>query len=403
MKRQLFLAVGVLVCAAVLLAPAAQFAENPTTPPAPQSKSTPGLEAAQAISTITGVAISPLLGVSAVGAWKYFRTPPARRAGLPWFGQPWFWVPGLVLVALVFLKDALGTAMPAPLKKPLDVVEAFENKLSALLVAGLFVPLIAAIFKAGATDTSLLQGTGLAMFDPTVLLNVLTIPVAIVAFLVVWLVSHVINVLILISPFGVVDAALKSARLFLLSTLTAVSFADPYVGAVLSLIIIGVCYFLAGWAFRLMVFGTVCGWDLITLRCKRFRPDAQANRAFLARQVEKVPVRTYGQLTRDDQGQLALRYRPWLVLPARKVVLPAGRYAVGRGLVYPEILQLDDELQRAILALPPRYLSHEEELTRLYALEEPRDVGVIKGFKAVWLWLKELFGVRPRPAVMANA
>src|SRR5262245_38606238 len=65
----------------------------------PAAKPTPGVEAAQAISTITGVAISPLLGVGAVGAVKYYRTPEAARGRLPWFAQPWFFVPALVLVA----------------------------------------------------------------------------------------------------------------------------------------------------------------------------------------------------------------------------------------------------------------------------------------------------------------
>src|SRR5262249_24195941 len=45
------------------VAPAAVSLTN-----APTAKPTPGVEAAQAISTITGVAISPLLGVGAVGA-----------------------------------------------------------------------------------------------------------------------------------------------------------------------------------------------------------------------------------------------------------------------------------------------------------------------------------------------
>ena len=120
---------------------------RPLIPPARRSgKSTPGLEAAQAISTITGVAISPLLGVGAVGVMKYFKTPPDKRAKLPWYAQPWFWGPALLLVALAFVKDTFGTALPTAAKKPFDVAEAIENKISGLVAAGAFVPLIAMIF-----------------------------------------------------------------------------------------------------------------------------------------------------------------------------------------------------------------------------------------------------------------
>src|SRR5262249_31281220 len=137
MKKYLALVIALLLTAL----PRAQGAflsetNRPATTNAPAAKSTPGLEAAQALSTITGVAISPLLGVSAVGAWKYFKTPAERRGKLPWFAQPWFWGTGLFLVALVFLKDVIGTGMPPALKKPFDVAEAFENKISALLAAG---------------------------------------------------------------------------------------------------------------------------------------------------------------------------------------------------------------------------------------------------------------------------
>ena len=41
------------------------------------ARSTPGVEAAQAISTLTGVAISPLLGVGGIGAWKWWKAPAA--------------------------------------------------------------------------------------------------------------------------------------------------------------------------------------------------------------------------------------------------------------------------------------------------------------------------------------
>src|SRR6185369_14670248 len=91
---------------------------------------TPGLAAAQAISTITGVAISPLLGVSGVGAYKWFKAPPEKRAGLAWYAQPWFWVPALLLVLLALIKDTFGTALPTAVKKPFDVAELIENKIS---------------------------------------------------------------------------------------------------------------------------------------------------------------------------------------------------------------------------------------------------------------------------------
>ena len=352
------------------------------------------------MSTITGVAISPLLGVSGVGCWKYWKTPAERRGRLPWFAQPWFWIPGLLLVTIVFFKDVSGAALPTALKKPFDVAEVFENKLSALIAAGFFVPLVASIFRDFSSENSFFSEAGLAMINVAGVLNVAAVALAIVAFLVVWLVAHVINVLILISPFGTVDAVLKAARLFLLSTVAATALANPYIGALLSLVIILICWALSGWAMRLMVFGNVFAWDLLTLRQKRFKPGTRAEKVFTARRIEKVPIRTYGKLSRDDQGRLVIRYRRWLVLPARVLTLPATTYAVGRGLLNPEIVQVQGEWTRSMLTLPPRYLTHEEEVARLYDLSGVRDIGMIKGVKALWQWAKGRFSY-PSPAAPA--
>ena len=122
---------------------------------------------------------------------------------------------------------------------------------------------------------------------------------------------------------------------------------------------------------------------------------------FTARRIEKTPIRSYGRLARDEQGRLVLTYRPWLVLPVRQQVLPAGCYFVGRGLFYPEIRRVEGDEATAQLTLPPCYRTHEEEVTQIYNLAPVEDIGLRKGFKAIWRWLKGLFGRKPKPAAAA--
>lgn len=368
----------------------------------PAGQKPPGVAAAQALSTLTGVAISPLLGVSALGAWQYIRSAPAQRVNLPWYAQPWFWIPGLMLVGLVALKDLWGAGLPPLLKKPLDVAEALENKISALLVAGLFVPLVAAVFSPGpGGDSSSHLGVGLlAAWDPSLLLTWLTVPAALVAFGVVWLVGHVVHVLILLSPWGLVDLSLKLARVAVMLGLAVIATVAPYAGAALSLVLIVICWCLAGWAFRLMVFGWVFALDLTTLRHKRFRPDDTANPAFLACRVGEVPVRTLSRLRRDALGQLVLEYRPWLVLPQRTVSLPAGQYVVGRGLLFPDLRRATDTAEQPVLWFPPRCRGHEHELARLYGLGGVREVGWLRGWAAVKRWLKQALGLALEPVAV---
>lgn len=355
---------------------------------------TPGVAASQALSTLTGVAISPLLGVGAVGAWKYYQTPEPERARLPWFAQPWFWIPALALVLVAFLKDSFGTVVPAALKKPLDVAEAFENKVSGLIAAGAFVPILIILLGDSLVQGGTPAGAGLAALSTGDLAHWLLAPFAWIAFAVVWLLGHAINVLILLSPFSTVDAGLKLARTALLGTVVGTSFVNPYFGAAWALVIILVATLLAGWTFRLTVFGTVFAWDLFTLRRHRLEPTAGDTAVFLAREMEKTPVRTYGRLTRDAAGRLVFRHRPWLVLPSREVTLPAAGYCVGRGVLCPDLLRVQGESSERIGILPPRYHGHEETVTRHHRLDPPRDVGL----RALWGGLKGLLGWRPERA-----
>lgn len=396
MKTNAFSAV--LLSLAIIASPV--FAgDQPSPVQLPKSPPPPGVELAQTISMVTGVAISPLLGVSAVGAWKYFKTPAARRAGLPWFAQPWFFVPALILVMAVFSKDSLGPVIPTALKKPFDLAELIENKLSAMVAAGAFLPFIVSVFpNAAVTDSTAGGALVWAAIDTAQLGNLLLTPFAVAAFAIVWLASHAINILILISPFGTVDAALKGFRLFMLSTVAVTSFANPYVGAAWALVIILICYLLAGWSFRMLVFGTVFSWDLLTAGRKRFVPGVSGLSAFTSRRIQKVPVRTYGQLELDEQGRLVFTYRPWLVLRAKTVVLPTSGLAVGRGFLNPCLLAVHHDSARALFAFPPRCRTHEESLAQICGCSEVRDVGL----RGLWRWLRELFGFRGSSQPEAN-
>jgi MFS family permease len=355
-------------------------------------------EAAAAITTITGVAISPLLGVSLVGSYQYLRAED--KSNLPWYAHPWFWLPALLVCAMVATKDFFGAVLPPGWKLPFDIAEEIENKVSGIVMAGAFVPFMASVF--GSSGSNMLDAGAVLGFEWISLLNIFTVPFAIAAFLVVWLCGHMINVLILISPWGGVDAALKAFRTSLMGTLFLVGWLNPWVGAVLSLIVILICAIFAGWAFRLMVVGTVFSWDFVTLRRHRFAPNEKANWMFTARRIEKTPIRSYGKLLRGEDGKLKFEYRPWLFFPKRTVTFPDGNYAVGRGLFYPEILmRMSEKKRRAMFLLPPRYKSHEEELAKIYALAGVEDVGILKGFKAVWRWLKSLLGLGSRKEAAA--
>jgi len=391
------------ICALLVLslavAPLLVAKTQPTGFGAAKEKPTLGVELAKTLSQITGVAISPMLGVSAIGAYKYFEAEgdPVKEAALPWYAQPKYWITGLIIVAAVALKDSAGAALPPGWKKPLDVAETLENKLSGLVAAGAFIPFtldtLTRTLGTGGGQTELLGTGGLAMihlgainFAPV--LDVLLAPFAIAVFGMVWLTSHAINVLILLSPWGAVDAALKSFRMSVLGVLVVTPMINPWLGILCSVIVIIASYFLAGWSFRLTTYGWLFSWDFFTLRRARFSPDPKENWVFSGKEVAGAPVRTYGRVARGEDGKLWFRFRPWLVMPEKLAKLPDVPLAVGRGAFYPTVEGTFEDKERTLLLLPPRYKGHEAELARACGIDALTDVG----FRRAWGAVKELFG-----------
>lgn len=380
-KTRLFLLVAGLLW--LPLAASAASSTAKASDPNPQAQ-----KLAETVSMITGVAISPLLGVSAVGAYDYFKAKPEEKASLPWFASPWFWAPALLLVGVCFLKDSAGIAIPTVLKKPFDMAEAVENKVSGLVATAAFVPIAAAIFESHHQSGASLAQAGFAAIDLHWLYNILMVPIAMAVFFIVFLASNTINMLILLSPFTTVDAALKGFRTAILASVAGTSFANPWIGAAWALIIILFSWLIAGWSFRLSHFGLAFIWDFFTGRRNQFHPDAKENKTFLGARIKKVPTRTYGKLSQNEKGELVFNYRPWLVLPPRSIVLPAGSYEAGRGIFYSEVMRVEGESVKTMILLPPRYRGHEEEVAQIYHLAGTRDVGI----RAAWAWFKSLFG-----------
>ena len=254
MKYRLLLLVAILLLAwavgAAVSRPLGTYA------PVAGENRLPGVALAQGITQLTGVAVSPLLGVSAVGAWRFHETPAAQRHLLPWFCRPYVWGVTFALLAVCLLKDLLGTAAPPFIKKPLDLLELFENKLSALVACSAFLPFIVSELTeeqrlsggASLSAAAHLQFASVLPLPAGMDARLLTIPMAVIGFMMVWLACHAINVLIVLCPFGFIDAVLKLFKASVLMALVSASFIHPYLGAAVSLVIVFVAGLVAPWA-----------------------------------------------------------------------------------------------------------------------------------------------------------
>lgn len=362
------------------------------------------------IAKLTGVAMSPLLGIGLLGATAYLQAPAETRANLPWHFQPWAWGGALLLVLCVALKDSLP-ALPIPgvslVKKPLDAAEVVENKLSGALAMPLVVKSAAAALAlplAGAVAgvAQLVLPTAHAAGPASVALGGIAaaafygvgVVLAAGAFALVWLTSHAINVLVLLCPVGQAGTALKLTRLVLLGFPILCAAISPTLGLLVCAAYLALAWWLAGWAFRLLVFGWVFSMDFLLLRWRRQKVDGAAVRAF-ATELEGVPVRTYGTLARTEAGDVDFTFRPWLVLPARTVrVAPSVvGLEVEKGFLSPEVVRVGPSRQvRALVRLPPRYRKREAAVAGAFGALPVREAALVRGLAGAWRWLEAQLG-----------
>jgi hypothetical protein len=379
-----------------------------------RSQFTAGEEIARTVTLTTGVPISPLLGVSGLGAWRWWRTPAAARAELPWYARPWFWGTGIFLVFLFAANTTIGAAVPG-LKKPMDFVEEHENKLSAVVASpivllevkrllGLGFPSLA---RAGDSPGSPFAGSGLAFaaaaeplagaagFFVDLGLGVLYLA----CFFVVFIAFHAIQVMIALSPSALLDMLLRTFRLSLLGLVGLASWIHPYLGAALGFGILFVAWLIAGWSFRLSVYGSVLSWDFLTGRDGSADPASAPLVAFSQRGLKGAKPRSYGRLAGGGAEPWSFRYRPWLVFPRRSVPLPAGEMAVLKGAISPLLVRQGALRAQTLMRFPPRFRSREVELAAQLGVGEVLEGRMVRGFRAAWQWLKELVLGTPESAV----
>lgn len=364
-----------------------------------------GREAAVDLARLTGVSMTPLFGMSVLGLQAWLQASPGERARLPWYERPAFFVPGILFLVVLWV----GHRLPV-IHRLAKLIQVWEDK----IVAALAIPIVANTFAAAASrplslawglavePSAQAAGSGVVADAAGAVSHGAAWLLGVLVGAIVWLASHAINVLVLVSPFSLIDWLLKGLRAALLGLLLWATLESPWLGLAVSLAYTLVGLVLAGWTFRLLVFEIVFSRDLLGRRWNLPPREEPAPRAFASSGLPGVKPRTLGRVVARPGG-LAFRYRPWLVRRARELPLPAsGELAVGRGALGPMLLELDPERDagRVLVRFPPRY--------RLDARRLARTLGGLRveapsARLSPWGWLDEALGRRPAIRAVAPA
>jgi hypothetical protein len=379
---------------------------------------------AESLSQLSGVAVSPLLVFSTIGAHRYFFPPAGEsEASRPLHARPWVWIPFMVMLALCSLTSLTSLALPSTVNSVIEAVRYVQEHMIGLLAAGMLIPtlsksMVAAgvgvgVGSAGVVETGVMQAGFLAG------LNEISIQILLLtSFMAVRVVSLVVDALILISPIAAVDTMLRTFRTSVVVVGGGVSvwLSQSSLGSVillaLMLALIVTCFLIGGWCVRLNLFAASFAWDMLTLRGHRIRPEAERIRAFTSCKSLGVPVRTRGELSVSGAA-LEFHWRPWFVLSPRRVGLPTDSVVLVRGILLHSVAWPDGGDPIGRLTLPPRYWRHHQAVAERMGVEVT-DGSILRGLRAGWQFIVGFFrrgpsAVTPQgtfvlaPAVVAAA
>ncbi|MDU9049489.1 MAG: hypothetical protein Q3M30_11595 [Candidatus Electrothrix sp. Rat3] len=365
------------------------------------------------IAQITGLALNPILCMSALGAYSYFSVPEQARPALPWHLSPKFWGPLAVVLGMIFLKDTFGAAFPKLLKSPLDAVEIlFEKNTSALIALPVLITSVTqgefqqvqhlsqqacdALFPvavaAGSADAALNTGVDL-------LLMTMSSITASMIFIAVWVLSQAFNVLILLCPFSLGDALLAAAKNALV--LLIIGLSGTYMGALLSGVVIAFAFYLFPKTLRLVVFGTVMSHDLVFYKLLRIRGGSLPSdgiTSFSSCYFGRTPPLTYGKLVLKN-GFLVFSSRSYLFFSKKTVntgIEPSACELI-RGIISPIIvLQQDDGDQVQLVRIRPKFYGNTQEVADLLGVRWSDEAVLIKRFSGAVKWSMALLRKAPR-------
>lgn len=397
-------AMGVLAAVTLACVGGVAFSSPGGTAPPPQIDSavpgySQGAVIAHQFTAATGVAISPLLGLTVLGGMRWYWTSPELRSRLPWYEQPLFWGTGIAVLVVMFF----GHRLPV-IRAFFKAAKLWESKLAGALAVAITAQRVAMAMPDSAlrplavlrAPFELLLPSAHAASSKTgidgvsVVALVLALCLCAATGVLVWLMFHAINVLVLLSPIAVVDWVLKGLRAGALAVLVLAGIVSPWAGAFVSMVLLIAAAFLAGWAWRLMFMGTVFTWDFLSMASSRDAPTGGSAIAFTEGILPDVPVRTFGRIRRTVGG-LRFEYRKGFFV--RRSVELRGPLHFGRGLLSPTVVQANAADQRllVLLRLPPRYRGHTGALVALMGIEGEIEVGIQRGVQSAIQWVRAQF------------
>ncbi|TWT30072.1 hypothetical protein [Blastopirellula retiformator] len=299
---------------------------------------------------VTATGLSPLMVLSVTGPVVYFMTESDQRGELFFFYQPWFWIITGICSLIVLFKDTILT-FASYLKTPLNILGAVFNFVGFLFGLRLIIYLLGADLG---TDPTLTEK----------LLTYLTIVVMLGFYAAIWIFGNLVEVIILLSPFPLVDTALRCLRIGVVLVMYLLCWIHPALGLMFALPILIIAALTMNRSLQALKLSVRIMWDLVAWRRYPLTLETTRLSAFTMISLPRTPWFTLGQLIKKENGW-HFCYRRFLLGPRVDTLVELGDLQIAKGTLASLAARKTESGSQVILRFPPGYRGQEETLAEI--------------------------------------
>ena len=321
----------------------------------------------EAITRITGTAIYPVFGLAFLGAWDHMNGVEV------WYATPFLYGPLIAIMVIDFLKNTLGLAF-GPLKKIVDIAVQFLDFINAnlglLMSVGIAMDTLQHPVEEGASAllnivfpaaqaASTLSGS---LTMGSVILMIVAGVLGAVIYFVIWVTMQSFALLILLSPFNILDSILRSIQLCAVTVMGLSFLLFPPLAVCIACAYIFVALYLFRFCWSHLVFSTKVIYFYLFARGSGTVDLEQGISCFSGEGVQGCYPRTSGRLIRRG-GQL-LFSTPGLMGVGKEYPLDRSLICIHEGIFFATLITKDEHRDIVLLMLTPKMNGQEDALAK---------------------------------------
>lgn len=319
----------------------------------------------EALTRITGTAIYPVFGLAFLGAYDHINGIDV------WYATPFLYVPLIGIMLIDVLKNTFGLAF-GPLKKVADLalqlLDVINANLGLFMSIGIAMNTLQKPVEAGASALlnvvfPTAHAASMVSAETTIgglLLMIIAGVLGAIIYFVIWVTMQSFALLILLSPFNVLDSILRSLQLCAVTVMGVAFLIFPPLAVFIACVYILISVYLFRFCWSHLVFSTKILFDYLFARGQGEVDLEQGIPCFSGHGLQGCYPRTSGKLVR--RGTQLLFVSSSMIGAGAEYEIDTASLSVHEGAIFGTLVVDAQDDDVILVMLTPQMNGQEETL-----------------------------------------